>query len=465
MQIHQTDFSTGNVYRNIMEVAVPMIIAQILNLLYNIVDRIYIGRIPEIGATALTGVGLCFPIITLITAFTYLFGNGGAPLCSMERGRGNREEAEMLMGNTFVMLIGTGAILTAIGLIFYRPILYAFGASDVTFSYAADYIRIYLLGTLFVMITLGMNPFINSQGFGNTGMLTILIGAVLNILLDPLFIFGMHMGVRGAALATIISQFCSAIWVLRFLTGKKAILNLKKSAMRISWKRVGSIVSLGMSGFFMAFTNSLVQVVCNATLQTWGGDIYVGVMTVLNSVRDIFTMPVHGLTTGASPVMSFNYGEKAYDRVKKAIKFITAVCVIYTLAGWGILKLLPEFFIRIFNSEPALLERVSRHYITISLASGKGSSRPSYLLFWLLLYGIAVYRAKRVRGTWKGKKGHLFFSVPKGSDRGTADASAASCEWSGNRWRVLGGTGFQPCRRLCMLFHHADDGIAGAEQT
>ena len=331
MQIHQTDFSTGNVYRNIMEVAVPMIIAQILNLLYNIVDRIYIGRIPEIGATALTGVGLCFPIITLITAFTYLFGNGGAPLCSMERGRGNREEAEML--------------------------LYAFGASDVTFSYAADYIRIYLLGTLFVMITLGMNPFINSQGFGNTGMLTILIGAVLNILLDPLFIFGMHMGVRGAALATIISQFCSAIWVLRFLTGKKAILNLKKSAMRISWKRVGSIVSLGMSGFFMAFTNSLVQVVCNATLQTWGGDIYVGVMTVLNSVRDIFTMPVQGLTAGASPVMSFNYGEKAYDRVKKAIKFITAVCVIYTLAGWGILKLLPEFFIRIFNSNPGLLEK------------------------------------------------------------------------------------------------------------
>ena len=169
MQIHQTDFSTGNVYRNIMEVAVPMIIAQILNLLYNIVDRIYIGRIPEIGATALTGVGLCFPIITLITAFTYLFGNGGAPLCSMERGRGNREEAEMLMGNTFVMLLGTGVILTAIGLIFYRPILYAFGASDVTFSYASDYIRIYLLGTLFVMITLGMNPFINSQGFGNTG--------------------------------------------------------------------------------------------------------------------------------------------------------------------------------------------------------------------------------------------------------------------------------------------------------
>ena len=311
MQTHQTDFSTGNVYRNIMEVAVPMIIAQILNLLYNIVDRIYIGRIPKIGATALTGVGLCFPIITLITAFTYLFGNGGAPLCSMERGRGNEKEAEMLMGNTFVMLIATGAVLTVTGLLFYRPILYAFGASDVTFPYAASYIKIYLLGTLFVMVTLGMNPFINSQGFGNMGMLTILIGAALNIVLDPLFIFVFHMGVQGAAVATIISQFCSAVWVLRFLCGKRAVLNLKKSAMVISWKRVGNIASLGMSGFFMAFTNSLVQVVCNATLQNWGGDIYVGVMTVLNSVRDIFTMPVHGLTTGASPGMSFNYGEKA----------------------------------------------------------------------------------------------------------------------------------------------------------
>ena len=357
MQTHQTDFSKGNVYRNIMEVAVPMIIAQILNLLYNIVDRIYIGRIPEIGATALTGVGLCFPIITLITAFTYLFGNGGSPLCSMERGRGNEKEAEMLMGNTFVMLIGTGMALTVIGLVFYRPILYAFGASDVTFPYAASYIKIYLLGTLFVIITLGMNPFINSQGFGNTGMFTILIGAVLNIVLDPLFIFGLHLGVRGAAVATIISQFCSAVWVLRFLCGKKAVLNLKKSAMKISWKRVADIVSLGMSGFFMAFTNSLVQVVCNATLQTWGGDIYVGVMTVLNSVRDIFTMPVHGLTTGASPVMSFNYGEKAYDRIKKAIKFITVVCIVYTMAGWGILKVMPEFFIRIFNSDPELLEK------------------------------------------------------------------------------------------------------------
>lgn len=221
MKIHQTDFSKGNVNRNILEVAVPMTMAQILNLLYNIVDRIYIGRIPEAGTTALTGVGICFPIITLITAFTYLFGNGGSPLCSMERGRGNHREAERLMGNTFSMLLLTGVLLMAVGYLFYDPLLHAFGASDVTYPYARDYIRIYLLGTLFVMITLGMNPFINNQGFGNMGMLTILIGAVLNIILDPLFIFVFHMGVKGAATATVLSQMCSALWVLKFLTGKK----------------------------------------------------------------------------------------------------------------------------------------------------------------------------------------------------------------------------------------------------
>ena len=357
MKMHQTDFSKGSVYRNIMEVAAPMTVAQLLNLLYNIVDRMYIGRIPEVGTLALTGVGLCFPIITLVTAFTYLFGNGGGPLCAMERGRGNDDEAEKLMGNTFSMLLLTGAVLMVLGLIFYKPVLYLFGASDVTFPYAGEYIRIYLFGTLFVMISLGMNPFINSQGFGNIGMITVLIGAVLNILLDPLFIFVFQMGVQGAAVATVLSQFCSAVWVLRFLTGPKASLHLKRSAMRIRWKRVKDIMALGVSGFIMAFTNSLVQVVCNATLQVYGGDMYVGVMTVLNSVREIFTLPVMGLTNGASPVMSFNYGEKSFGRVKKAIGFVTVVCVSYTILAWGVLKLVPEFFIRIFNSEPELVAR------------------------------------------------------------------------------------------------------------
>lgn len=357
MKAHQTDFSRGSVYRNIMEVAAPMILAQLLNLLYNIVDRIYIGRIPKVGTTALTGVGICFPIISLVSAFTYLYGNGGAPLCAMERGRGNEEEAEKLMGNSFFLLLVTGVVLLILGELFYRPVLYLFGASDATFVYAREYIRLYLLGTVFVMVSVGMNPFINSQGFGNMGMISVLIGAALNILLDPLFIFGFRMGVKGAALATILSQLCSAVWVMWFLTSKKAVLKLKISCMRLEAARVKRILGLGVSGFIMSFTNSLVQVVCNATLQTYGGDIYVGVMTVLNSVREICTLPVQGFTNGASPVMSFNYGEKAFERVKKAIWFVTAVCVSYTVLIWGTLRLAPAFFIRIFNDSPELLEK------------------------------------------------------------------------------------------------------------
>ena len=357
MKAHQTDFSRGSVYRNIMEVAAPMILAQLLNLLYNIVDRIYIGRIPKVGTTALTGVGICFPIISLVSAFTYLYGNGGAPLCAMERGRGNEEEAEKLMGNSFFLLLVTGVVLLILGELFYGPVLYLFGASDATFVYAREYIRLYLLGTVFVMVSVGMNPFINSQGFGNMGMVSVLIGAALNILLDPLFIFGFQMGVKGAALATILSQLCSAVWVMWFLTSKKAVLKLKISCMRLEAARVKRILGLGVSGFIMSFTNSLVQVVCNATLQTYGGDIYVGVMTVLNSVREICTLPVQGFTNGASPVMSFNYGEKAFERVKKAIWFVTAVCVSYTVLIWGALRLAPAFFIRIFNDSPELLEK------------------------------------------------------------------------------------------------------------
>lgn len=353
--MHQTNFAKGNVYKNILDVALPMMAAQVLNLLYNVVDRMYIGRIEGIGTLALTGVGLCFPVITLITAFSNLYGNGGGPLCAMERGKGNDREAEYLMGNTFILLVGTGVVLTVLGLCFYRPVLYLFGASDVTMPYAGAYIRIYLLGTVFVMIALGMNPFINSQGFGCVGMLTVLLGAVLNIVLDPLFIFVFHMGVAGAAIATVLSQMASALWVLRFLTGPRSVLHLRLRNMKLAWERVKKIVSLGFSGFIMAFTNGLVQVVCNSTLYQYGGDLYVGIMTVLNSVREIFTMPVQGMTGGASPVMSFNYGEKAYHKVKQAIGFVTATCIVYTLAAWGILRLWPEFFIRIFNGEGDLL--------------------------------------------------------------------------------------------------------------
>lgn len=351
----QTDFSKGNVCKNILEVGLPMTLAQLLNLLYNVVDRIYIGKIPGAGKLALTGVGICFPIIALISAFTNLFGQGGAPLFSMERGKGNNDEAEKIMGNSFSMLVLCGIFLMIFSYVFYKPILYAFGASDITFPYSSDYLSIYLSGTLFVMISLGMNPYINAQGFGNMGMFTVLIGAVLNIVLDPIFIFVFNLGIKGAAIATVISQFISCLWVLRFLTGGKAVIKLKKQALKIEVQRILRTVSLGVPSFVIQFTNSLVQITCNSTLQTFGGDLYVGTMTVLTSVREIVSMPFMGISQGAIPVMSYNYGQKAYDRVKTAIKFITIFCVAYTVFAWGILALIPETFIRIFNDDPELI--------------------------------------------------------------------------------------------------------------
>ena len=315
----ENDFSKGSVVKNILGLAVPMTLAQLINVLYNIVDRIYIGRIPEHATLSLTGIGLSLPMITMVIAFANLFGMGGAPLCSIERGRGNLEEAEKIMGNSFTMLVVFGVFLTMLGLLFKKPLLYAFGASDSTYPFADAYITIYLLGSIFVMVGLGMNSFINSQGFGKVGMCTVLLGAVANIILDPIFIFGLGMGVRGAALATIISQFFSAVWIVRFLTGKRTILRLRLSCLRPQWKRIRAIVGLGMSGFTMAITNCTVQIVCNATLQTFGGDLYVGVMTVINSLREVASMPVQGVTNSAQPVMGFNYGAKEYGRVKKAI--------------------------------------------------------------------------------------------------------------------------------------------------
>ena len=358
MKAHQTDFSKGNVYKNILELAVPMTMAQLINLLYNIVDRVYIGRIPEHGTLALTGLGLCFPIITMVSAFANLFGMGGAPLCSIERGRGDVKEAEKIMGTSFSMMILCGVMLTILGLVFNKPILYVFGASDATYPFARDYIMIYLCGSVFVMIGLGMNSFINSHGFGQTGMLTVLLGAITNIILDPIFIFVFGMGVKGAALATIISQCLSAIWVLKFLTGKRAVLRLHLDTMKVKWHRLKEIVGLGLSGFIMSVTNSAVQVVCNASLQSYGGDLYVGVMTILNSIREILSMPVQGITNGATPVLGFNYGAGAFGQVKKAIRFMSVVCVVITTASWLIPILFPEFFIRIFNNEPEMIQGV-----------------------------------------------------------------------------------------------------------
>lgn len=349
------DFTKGNVVGNIMKLAIPMTLAQLINVLYSIIDRIFIGRIPENATLALTGLGLCLPIVSIVMAFANLFGMGGAPLCSIERGRGNAEEAEKIMGNSFMLMLLFGVILTVLGLIFKKPLLYMFGASDATYPFAAQFAEIYLLGTVFVMVGLGMNSFINSQGFGTVGMMTVLLGAVVNIILDPIFIFAMNMGVRGAALATVIAQFLSALWTVKFLTGKKAILKLKLSCFHLEKYRVKSIIGLGMSGFTMAVTNSVVQVMYNASLQQYGGDLYVGVMTIINSVREVFTMPVKGLTNSAQPVMGFNYGAEEYGRVKQAIVFTSIVPIVYTTAVWGLIHGYPEFFIRIFNQDADLI--------------------------------------------------------------------------------------------------------------
>lgn len=351
----RNNFGKGSVAGNIMSMAVPMTVAQILNLLYNLVDRIYIGHIPGADSLALTGVGLTFPIVSMITAFAGLFGMGGAPLCSIERGKGNQERAEAIMQNAFWMLAGTGVLIMIAGYAAERPLLYALGGSDATYVYASEYLKIYLAGTLAVMIGLGLNPFINAQGFGKTGMVTVALGALINLVLDPLFIFVFHMGVKGAALATVMAQCCSAVWVLFFLTGEKPLLRLKLRFGRPDWKIVGQITALGTSNFIMNFTNSVVQVVCNRQLQFYGGDLYVGIMTVLNSVREVLTMVVIGMSNGAQPVISFNYGAGKKDRVRQGIRFMTAASIIYTCAAWAVTLAFPKFFIHMFNSEPELL--------------------------------------------------------------------------------------------------------------
>ena len=466
----ENDFSQGSIAKNILNLAVPMTLAQLINVLYSVVDRVYIGHLQGVSANALTGIGLALPIITIITAFANLFGMGGAPLCSIARGSHEEEKAEKVMGNSFSMLLFTGGLLMGICFIFRKPLLYLFGASSATFPYANAYISIYLCGTVFVMISLGMNQFINSQGFGKIGMLTVMLGAFTNIVLDPILIFGLDMGVQGAALATVISQglsaawvmkfltgkkailrlskramhlewklvkeiiflgtsgfvmsvtnglvqiVCnatlqryggdiyvgiifgmltvmlgaftnivldpilifgldmgvqgaalatvisqglSAAWVMKFLTGKKAILRLSKRAMHLEWKLVKEIIFLGTSGFVMSVTNGLVQIVCNATLQRYGGDIYVGIMTVINSVREIVTMPVTGLTAASQPVIGYNYGAGCYQRVKSAIRFTAVGCIVFTTVVWAVLFLEPRFFLQMFTKEPGILQYVS----------------------------------------------------------------------------------------------------------
>lgn len=347
------DFSKGKVWSNIMAQAVPLILAQLVQLLYNVVDRIYIGHLPGADSLALTGIGLVFPLTTLVAAFTNLFGMGGAPLFSIERGAGNDERAEKILGNTFTMLFASSFVIFALCYIFRKPVLYLFGASDASYVYADEYLRIYLFGTTFSMLSTGLNGFINAQGFPKIGMLTTLIGALLNLILDPLFIFVSGMGVAGAALATIISQAVSAVWVMHFLLSRKgkAAYHIKLSCMKPEWKLVGDITTLGMAGFIMQATNCMVQVVCNATLKVFGGDLYVGIMTVINSVREIMSLPVSGLTSGSQPVLGYNYGAGKYYRVKSGIRFTAAIGIAYTAFAWIIVLIIPKQLMGIFTED------------------------------------------------------------------------------------------------------------------
>ena len=354
--LQKNDFATGPVWKRVVAQAIPLTVAQLVQLLYNVVDRIYLGHMGEGNSMALTGVGLTFPVITLIMAFTALFGVGGVPLFSIQRGAGNEEKAGKILGNSFALLLGSSAVLTAAGYLFMKPILFAFGASEASFVYAREYLNIYLIGTVFSMLSTGLNGYINAQGFPKIGMYSIVIGAVCNIILDPVFIFALDMGVSGAALATILSQAASAAWVLRFLTGKKILIPLRRENIAIDRQITKDICKLGTASFIMQGTNCLVQVACNATLQTFGGDLYVGIMTVTNSVREIFSLPVMGITSGAQPVISYNYGAKHYERVRSGIRFNTFIGTAYTAVAWVMILLFPKFWFGIFSDEMAMIE-------------------------------------------------------------------------------------------------------------
>lgn len=351
------NFGQGNIGSLILSQAIPLTLAQLVQVIYNVVDRMYIGHIPgEEAGAALTGVGLTFPLITLVAAFINLFATGGAPLCSIARGKSDLKRAKEIEANTFTMQIYMGAVLAVVLFVLMKPLLYLFGASDITYPYASQYLSLYLLGSVFLSIGTGMNGFINLQGFPRIGMCTTIIGAVLNLILDPIFIFVLHMGVRGAALATIISQFISACWVTLFLFGRKAVIPLKLCDLfHLDFSLLKEIVALGLSGFIMAATNSACQAVCNATLSVHGGDIYIGVMTIINSVREMISLPISGITSGAQPVLSYNYGAQNSSRVKQGIRFTAWVGFLYTFLMWLLVMLFPMVFLRLFTDEQSLI--------------------------------------------------------------------------------------------------------------
>ena len=357
MKDNSKDFlGTEPVGKLLMRLAVPTIAAQLINMLYNLVDRIYIGHIPEVGALALTGVGVCMPLIMIVSAFAAMVGTGGAPRASICMGKQDYDQAEKILGNCFILQLIISAVLTAVLLLFNRNFLMAFGASENTIEYAVSYMNIYAIGTIFVQLTLGMNSFITAQGFARTGMLSVLIGAVSNIILDPIFIFGLGMGVRGGALATVISQALSCIWVMAFLFGKKTTLRLRPNRMKLQRAIIIPCIALGASTFIMQASESILSVCFNSSLLKYGGDIAVGAMTILNSVMMFAMLPLQGLGQGAQPIISYNYGARNASRVKSAFKLLLAASLSYATLLWAVVMVFPQAFAMLFTSDQALVD-------------------------------------------------------------------------------------------------------------
>ncbi len=356
MKDNKEFLGTAPIGKLLFKLAIPTVVAQLINMLYNIVDRIYIGHIPEYGSLALTGVGVCMPIIMIVTAFAALVSSGGAPRASIFMGKKDSQSAEKTLGGCFLLQITISIILTIVLSVWNEDFLLAFGASENTISYATDYMSIYALGTIFVQLTLGMNAFITAQGFTTISMVSIIIGAVCNIILDPIFIFGFDMGVKGAALATILSQAVSCVWVVSFLCGKKTVIKLKKSNLKLSPRIVLPCVALGTATFIMQSSESVISVCFNSSLLRYGGDIAVGAMTILTSVMQFALLPLQGIAQGAQPILSFNYGAKNTLRVKKTFKILLVTCLVYSVTLWAFIMLVPKLFVGIFTPDADLIE-------------------------------------------------------------------------------------------------------------
>ncbi len=350
------DMGTGSIPKLLAQLAVPAVVAQVVNLLYNIVDRIYIGHMAEVGAVALTGVGLFTPILMLINAFAMLAGAGGAPRAAISMGEQDNNTAEKILGNCFSLLMVLAVVLTASFYALAPTLLRLFGASEMTLPYAVSYARIYILGTVFVLIVMGMNPFITTQGFSKISMMTTVIGAIINIILDPIFIFGLNMGVRGAALATVLSQAVGAVWILHFLTGNQTILHLKKENLKLESQTILPCLALGVSSFVMLATESLLSICFTSSLSRYGGDLAVGAMTIITSVSQLVTLPLQGICQGGQPLISYNFGARKADRVKQAFYAQLTVCVGYAVLFWAVVMLTPKIFAGMFTSDAALTE-------------------------------------------------------------------------------------------------------------